>query len=65
MCLFKCIRWLFSENPLAKLGSKKLFLIRSEILELLVNTLSVNYVYSRSNRENLAWPIQFNLSEKP
>ena len=30
-----------------------------------VNTLSANYEYSRSNRENLPLPIQMQLSEKP
>ena len=31
----------------------------------LVNTLTANYEYSRSNRENLPLPIQMQLSEKP
>ena len=44
---------------------KMLFLIRSEILRLLVNTLTANCEYSRSNRENLLLPIQINLSKKP
>ena len=43
---------------------KKLFLIRSEILGLLVNTLTANYEYSRSNEENLPLPIQMKLSKK-
>ena len=34
----------------ATLGLKKLFLIRSDILELLVNTLTTSYQYSRNNR---------------
>ena len=46
----------------AKLSWKKLFLITSEILELLVNSLTANYEYSRSNRENLPLPIQIQLS---
>ena len=29
------------------------------------NTLTANYKYSRSNRENLSLPIQMQLSEKP
>ena len=33
------------------LSLKELFLIRSKILGLLVNTLAANYEYSRSNRE--------------
>ena len=41
-----------------------LFLIRSEILELLDNTLTANYQYCRSNRENLPLLIQIKLSEK-
>ena len=47
-----------------KLSYKKLFLIRSEILGLLVNTLNAKYGYSGSNRENLALPIQLQLCEK-
>ena len=43
----------------------ELFLVRSEILGLLVNTLTANYEYSRSNRENLALPIQMKVSKKP
>ena len=50
---------------LAKLSQKELFLIRAEILGLLVNTLTANYKYSRSNRENLPAPIQIKLSKKP
>ena len=33
------------------------YLIRSEILGPLVNMLTANYDYSRSNRENLPLPI--------
>ena len=47
-----------------KLSLKKLFLIRSDISELLVNTLTANYEYSRSNRENLPLLIQIKLSKK-
>ena len=32
---------------------------------ILINTLSANYEYSRSNRENLPLPIQIKLSKKP
>ena len=39
--------------------------MRSEILGLLVNTLTASYEYSRSNIENLPLPIQFKLSKKP
>ena len=35
---------------------KKLFLIRSQILGLLENTLTTNYEYSRITRENLPLP---------
>ena len=41
----------------AKMSYKKLFLIRYEILGLPVNTMTANYEYSRSNRENLPSPI--------
>ena len=40
----------------AKLSEKKLFLIRSEILGRLDNTLTANYEYSRINSENLQLP---------
>ena len=43
---------------------KKSFLIRSEILGLLDNTLTADYKYSRSNSENLTLPIQIKLSRK-
>ena len=36
----------------------EVILVRSEIFGLLVNTLTANYEYSRSNRENLPVPIQ-------
>ena len=39
-------------------------LVRSEILELLVNTLTVNCEYSRSNTDKLQLPFQMILSEK-
>ena len=48
-----------------KLSLEKLFLIRSEILALLVNTLNGNYEYSPSNRENLQLQIQIKLSQEP
>ena len=41
----------------AKLSQKKIFLIISEILGLLVNTMTANYEYSLSNRDNLPSPI--------
>ena len=40
-------------------------MMRSEILGLLVNTLTANYKYSCSNRENLQLPIQIKLSKNP
>ena len=49
----------------AKLSLEKLFLIRSEILGMLLNTLIANYEYSRSNRENLPLQVQIKLSKKP
>ena len=35
------------------------------MLGLIVNTLTTNYEYSRSHRENLMLPIEIKLSEKP
>ena len=49
----------------AKFSYKKLVSIRSEILGLLDNTLTVKYEYSRSKRENIPLPIQIKLSKKP
>ena len=49
----------------AKLSYKKSFLVRYEILGLLFNTLTADYQYSRSNRENLPLPIQMQLFKKP
>ena len=49
----------------ATLSYKRLFLIRSESLGLLDNTLTANYEYSRINRENLPLPNQAKLSKKP
>ena len=40
----------------AKLSYKRLFVIKSEILGLVDNTLTANYLYSRINRENLQLP---------
>ena len=45
------------------MSQKKPFLVKSEILGLLVNTLTTDDEYSRSNRENLPLPIQRQLSE--
>ena len=42
----------------AKLSQKKSFFVRSKILELLVNTLTADDEYSRSDWENLPLPIQ-------
>ena len=44
---------------------EKLFLVQSGILGMLLHTLTVNYEYSRSNRENSPLLIQMPLSEKP
>ena len=38
--------------------------MRSEILRLLLNSLTANYEYSRSNNENLPLPLQMQLPEK-
>ena len=45
-------------------GVIKSFLVKSEILGLLFNTLTANNEYSRSNKENLTLPIPMKLSEK-
>ena len=47
----------------AKLSLKKLSLIRSKILGLLLNTLTAHYEYYRSNRENLPFQIEINWSK--
>ena len=48
----------------AKLSSKKLFLIRSEMRGPLDNTFTASYHYSPSNREHLPLPIEINLFKK-
>ena len=48
---------------LVKLSQKKSFLVRSEILGLLVNTFSANYEYC-NNTDNLPLPVQMELSGK-
>ena len=66
--LLKSAEMYFDSSSLsfwAKLRERKLFLFRSEILGLLVNTFTANYEYSCSNRENLRLPIQIKLSKKP
>ena len=47
----------------AELSLKKVFLKGCEISGLLVNTLTANYEYFPSNRENLPLPIQTKLSK--
>ena len=49
---------------LVKLCYKKLFSIRTDIFGLLDNTMTGNYEYSGSNRENLQLQIQISLSKK-
>ena len=49
----------------AKLSYEKLFLLKSDISGLFVNTLTANLRYSHSNRETLRLPIQTKLSKKP
>ena len=48
----------------AKLSQKKSFLVKSDILGLLANTLTANYEYSCSNTDNLRLPFQTQLSKK-
>ena len=47
-----------------KLRHKKLFPLRSEVLGLLVNTLTANCEYSRSNTDKIPEPIQMQLTGK-
>ena len=46
------------------LSYKNWFLVRSEVLDLLVNQLTANYVYSRRNTDKLPPPVEMQLSEK-
>ena len=50
---------------LREIELEKVILIRTEILGLLVNTLTANYEFSRSNTDHLPLPIQIKLSKKP
>ena len=54
---------LFFHYPDQNCVLKNLFLIRSEILGLLLNTWSANYEYSGRNRENLPLEIQTKFSK--
>ena len=47
-----------------KLSWKKSFLVRSGILGLFVNILTVEYMYSRRNMQNFPQELQTQLSEK-
>ena len=49
---------------LANLSWKKSFLFRTEILGLLVNTLTANYEYCRNKSDNLPLPVPIQLSVK-
>ena len=42
---------------------KKSFLVRFEILGLLINTLTIDDEYSRQNKKKLPLPIQIQLSK--
>ena len=44
---------------------KKSFLVTSKILGQLINKLTADYEYSRSNKENLPPPIYMQLPKKP
>ena len=46
------------------MSEEKLVSLRSEILRLLVNTLTANYEYCRNNTDNLPLPVQMQLSGK-
>ena len=54
-----CTNSTFSAN----LSLTKLLLVRSEIVGLFVDTLTINYEYSRINRENLLLPNKMISSE--
>ena len=47
-----------------KLKWKKAVLVRSEILGLLANTLTIEYMYSRRNIQNFPQELQTQLSQK-
>ena len=49
----------------AKMSWKKSFLVRSDILGLLVNTFTADNEYFRNNREIFLLPIYMQLSQKP
>ena len=50
---------------LAKFCEQKLNLVTSEILGLLLKTLTANFEYYRNNTDNLQLPVQMQLSWKP
>ena len=47
-----------------KMNWKTFLLVRSDILQLLFNTSTADYKYSRQNKENFQQPIQMQLSRK-
>ena len=47
------------------MSRKTSLFVRSEVLELFVNTLTADVKYSRRYRENYPQPIQMQLSKKP
>ena len=52
-------------NTLMKVALEKSVLVIDKILRLLVNTLTADDKHYMLNRNNLAQPIQTQLSEKP
>ena len=62
-CLDKYFSLAFS-SLLANLSYKKLVLVISEILGLVVNTLTSNYEYAGNHRDDLALPVHMLLSQK-
>ena len=59
----KCFSPIFS-SFLAKLNYQKSFLVWSENLGLVVNTLTANYESCRNNTDNLPIPVEMELSGK-
>ena len=56
------LKWHFNEHSFPTFS---LFLVRSEILGLLVNTVTAEDEYFYQDRENLPSPIQMQFSKKP
>ena len=65
MCIYAYFMCIYSDVYLFILIFNEVCKIVIIYVYCILNTLTVNYEYSRNNRENLPLPIQIKLSKKP